>query len=191
MNRETWLLEATDLLSSSFFDRPTLKLPSKLAVSCGIPKGKSAAIGQCWDPKVASDGTTHIFICPSLDEPFTVLSTLLHELCHAVVGVHNGHNAEFGRIARAVGLKGKLTSTHVDRESESGETLIDIAEKLGTYPHKAINKNTNKKKKQPTDKKVKLVSIKDDEYNLTISEAVLSKGYPTDPWGETMELLTK
>jgi len=186
MIREEWLLEAKTRLENEFFNRRTRKLPP-VAVSCGIPKGSSNAIGQCWDAKVASDGTTQIFICPSIDDPFQVLGTLLHELCHASVGVRYGHGPEFGRIARAVGLKGKLTQTVVENDSPTGIFLTKIQESLGVYPHKALNKRKDKKKGQGP-KRVKLVSPHHNNYEISIVQDLLTQGLPVDPWGDTMEL---
>jgi hypothetical protein len=186
MTREEWLLAAKTKLETEFFNRRTRKLPP-VAVSCGIPKGSSNAIGQCWDSKVASDGTTQIFICPSIDQPFQVLGVLLHELCHASVGVRYGHGPEFGRIARAVGLKGKLTQTTVDKDSETGVFLTKLQESLGVYPHKALNKQKEKKKGQRP-KRVKLISPKHSDYEISILQELLTKGLPIDPWGDTMEL---
>lgn len=186
MLREEWLLEAKTRLESEFFSRKIRRLPP-VAVSCGIPKGSSSAIGQCWDAKVASDGTSQIFICPSIDEPFQVLGVLLHELCHASVGVRYGHGPEFGRIARAVGLKGKLTQTVVEKDSSTGIFLTKIQEALGMYPHKSLNKLKTKKKGQRP-KKIKLVSPDHQDYEITILQELLYQGLPVDPWGETMEL---
>lgn len=186
-NREQWLIEASKELEKHFFFKATKSLPSKLAVSCGIPKGPATAIGQCWDPKVSSDGTTHIFVCPSLDDPYKVLETLLHELCHAVIGTSYGHGKEFGRIARSVGLEGKLTSTKVTPESKTGKLITSIQEALGDYPHKALNKRPTKKiATQP--KRVTLVSPRDEEYKVSIKAALLSEGHPLDPWGNSMEI---
>ncbi len=186
MIREEWLLEAKTKLEDEFFNRRTRKLPP-VAVSCGIPKGSGNAIGQCWDSKVASDGTTQIFICPSIDEPFQVLGTLLHELCHASVGVRYGHGPEFGRIARAVGLKGKLTQTVVENDSPTGIFLTKLQESLGVYPHKALNKRKDKKKSQGP-KRVKLISPKHNDYEISIVQDLLTQGLPVDPWGDTMKL---
>lgn len=185
MNREQWLSEAVRYLEEKFFNKKTKKLP-KIAVSVGIPKGSSSAIGQCWDHKLSKDGTTNIFVCPSIDDNYMVLSTLLHELCHAVIGVRYGHGPEFGRIARSVGLEGKLTSTTVSKDSETGLYLSDIASSLGNYPHKAMNKATQKNKKPSN--RVTLISPENESYKITIQKDLLQLGLPTDPWGEEMLL---
>jgi hypothetical protein len=186
LTREEWLLNAKDYLEKEFFNKSNRSLP-KVALSCGIPRGSIMAIGQCWDPKVASDGTTHVFVCPSVDEPYEVLHILLHELCHAVVGVSHGHNQTFGRMARAVGLKGKLTHTNVPKESDTGKILLNIAGVMGDYPHKSLNK-LSKKKKSDKEKMITLISPDKPSYKLSIKLALLDEhGPPTDPWGSLME----
>lgn len=186
-NREDWLSEAVKLLEDKFFYKKTRKLP-KLSVSVGIPKGHSAAIGQCWDHKLSKDGTTNIFVCPSIDDNFVVLSTLLHELCHAVIGVRHGHGPEFGRIARSVGLEGKLTATTVSTESETGTWLLEMSDQLGIYPHKALNKRSNKDKDKAMSGSVLLISAEDENYKFRIKKDLLPLGLPTDPWGNKMQI---
>lgn len=186
MNRESWLTEATLQVQRTIFSKPAYRLPSKLAVSVGIPAGSLRAIGQCWDPTVSKDGTTHVFICPSLDEPIQVLGTLVHELVHAVVGVQEGHKGEFLRMARAVGLKGKPTATVVLPGTALFDQLETVHKRLGDYPHKAIRKTTVKPKKE-TPKRIKLVSSGSEEYTVTILEEIYQQhGPPVDPWGNPL-----
>jgi len=185
MTREQWLLATTKKLEERYFSRSPRILPKKLAVSCGIPKGSNRAIGQCWDPRVSKDGTTHIFICPSLDDPFEILSTLLHELVHACVGLAEGHGGEFARVARKVGLKGKLTATFVEPGSDTGNFFQEIVKEVGEYPHKGMLKTGTKKKKEK-EKYVRLVSLTEEGYTFSIKEMLLENGYPKDPWGREM-----
>lgn len=185
MTREEWLVEATKKLEGRYFNQAPRLIPKKLAVSCGIPKGPNNAIGQCWDPRVSKDGTTHIFICPSLDNPFEILATLLHELVHACVGLAEGHSGEFARLARRVGLKGKLTATFVDKDSETGHFFQEIITQLGDYPHRAMVKT--KQKKKPTEKYVRIVSVNDTDYSFSIKQSLFeNQGPPKDPWGDLM-----
>lgn len=188
MTREEWLLRGVELLKEHFFNKPPKVLPKKLAVSCGIPKGSSRAIGQCWDPSVASDGTTHIFICPSQDDPITVLGILLHELIHACVGIEEGHSGQFATMARSVGLKGKLTATFVGKDSKLHTVLSEISIKIGEYPHKAMVKSHKVKKKKNNKTTVLLQSSVQPEYKLRIKLSILEEhGAPTCPFGELME----
>jgi hypothetical protein len=185
MNREEWLLGAKDHIAERFFNKPSKRLPAKLALSCGIPKGSSRAIGQCWDPRVAADGTTHIFVCPSLDNPIEVLGTLLHELVHACVGIKEGHGGQFARMAREVGLCGKLTSTVVEEGTDLHMFLLGVVGLLGPYPHKAMNKQGTKRKAVRT--AVRLYSSEIPGYSVSIKASVLEEmGYPLDPDGNEM-----
>lgn len=186
LNREEWLLKAKDLMAEEFFNKPSKTLPAKLALSCGIPKGSARAIGQCWDPRVASDGTTHVFVCPSMDDPILVLGTLLHELIHACVGLREGHGGQFARMARDVGLRGKLTATTVEEGTRLHSVLMEMVSQLGPYPHRAMNKMGSAKRKKPRST-TRLYSPEDGDYSLTIKLSLLEEhGPPKDPWGNEM-----
>jgi hypothetical protein len=118
--------------------------------SRGLGKGKHT-IGECWDKSAADDKVAQIFITPRTKEPcaeFGILPTLAHEMAHAVVGNKEGHNKIFGKCARAIGLEGKLTATY------GGEEFLEkakaITQKLGEYPHAALNPSGRPTKKQTT-----------------------------------------
>lgn len=153
-NREQWLLDAVKLLIP-LFEEKGYKVPA-VRVACGWPSvkamsAKSRRIGECWAPFASTDKVSQIFISPYLVEPAAeqgVLSTLVHEVVHAVVGNEEGHNKVFGKCARAVGLEGKLTSTH------AGEALVtqckEWVKKLGPYPHAKLDSLKSPRKKQTT-----------------------------------------
>jgi hypothetical protein len=90
-------------------------------------------LGETWKPECSEDGTTEIFIAPTLSNGVDVLSVLIHELVHAAVGCEEGHKGRFKTTARSLGLEGALTATH------AGEDLLvrlqAIKEELGAYPH--------------------------------------------------------
>lgn len=153
-NREAWLIAATDKLQATF-KRAGKDIPP-VTVACGWPSArglskKKRTIGQCWDGECSADGKPQIFISPAMDHELHcekpigeavgdcqgVLPTLAHELVHGVLGTKEGHNKVFGKLARAIGLEGKMTSTH------AGEKLLqeckDIVAIIGPYPHAAIN----------------------------------------------------
>jgi len=142
--REGWLQAATKALDAKFFSGKGYKLPEKLGCSCGFPRGHARAIGQCWHPSVAKDGTTHIFICPSQDDTMRVLDILLHELIHAAVGLACGHRGAFKKLATEFGLTGKMTATVCEPGSELHRQLASIATELGDYPHSAMGKRNTK-----------------------------------------------
>jgi len=154
-NRETWLEAAVKLMTVTFESAGYI-IPS-IRVSCGWPvRGglakKKRVLGECWSKDASADGQqAQIFISPALCDdgmdPIGILPTLVHEVCHAVVGHKEAHNKVFGKCARAVGLEGKLTATN------AGPELLEKCKgwfaALGAYPHSQLN-GLEKEKKQST-----------------------------------------
>lgn len=149
--REQWLNAAVKIMTPHFKQKD-YKVPP-VRVSCGWPSKAALSrtkrrIGECWATEASADGFSEIFISPYLDNTDEILGTLVHEVCHAVVGVAEGHNKVFGKCARAVGLEGKLTST------SSGEELLEIQKgwmkELGKYPHARLDLTKSPTKKQGT-----------------------------------------
>lgn len=183
-NREQWLLKAVAALTP-LFTEAGYKVPP-VRVSCGWPssrglgKGKHT-IGECWDAKAASDKVHQIFITPRTAdpcEPFGIIPTLAHEVAHAIVGIKEKHNKVFGKCVRAIGLEGKLTATY------GGEAFLAkakaIVEKLGKYPHAALNPSGRPSAKQTT----RLVKCEcgDCGYNVRVTRKWLSEaGSPLCP----------
>lgn len=136
--RETWLIAAVEALAPLFAEAGA-EIPS-VRVSVGWPGGSSRsrnhAIGQCWATGASADGVAQLFISPVLDDAVRVLDVLAHELVHAVDNCKSGHKGAFAKLAKAIGLEGKMTAT------VAGETLKAhlglVAEKLGAYPHAAL-----------------------------------------------------
>lgn len=149
MNREQWLLSATDELKA-LFKQIGEEVPSDVKVSCGFPLGyragsKHQAIGVCHPRSHSESGVNEIFINPNQDDSLRVLDVLTHELIHAIDDCKSGHGAEFRRMALAIGLTGKMTATVASPELE--EKLKAILEKIGDYPHAKIEAT---RKKQST-----------------------------------------
>jgi hypothetical protein len=151
-NRESWLQAAVDKLSSAIFGVKNFVVP-QVRISIGFPSRRGLAskhqtIGECWAAKAAADGKSQVFISPTLDNPIEALAVLVHELVHATVGVEHGHKGPFSACAKAVGLEGKMTSTHAGEDLKV--RLAGIATGLGDYPHAALNPDLSGKKKQST-----------------------------------------
>ena len=152
MNRETWLTEAALRLEAELFKPLNKSLPEKWRVSWSWPasrasgKGKAGTIGQCFDPSASSDETSEMLISMSQDEPLEVLAILAHEMVHAIEGNDAGHGPKFRKTALAIGLTGKMTNTRPGEAFKHDVT--PIIEKLGEYPHAALD--LNKRKKQGT-----------------------------------------
>lgn len=183
--REEWLMNGIRLLRPVFRKTGGVAIPSKVQVGCGWPHGgKGEVIGQCFGKSWTTDGVTHIFISPTQAGDIEVLAILVHELIHAAVGVKEGHKGEFRRVARALGLEGKLTATFVSEKSSLHTVLVDIAKQLGKYPHSKMIANKRKVVKRSW---IRLWSIHDPEYTLVISKRVVRlMGLPKDSWGDVM-----
>lgn len=135
--REEWLVAAVAALTP-LFAAVEATVPA-VRVSVGWPGGrgkKNAVIGQCWSTAASSDKVAQLFISPVLDDATRVLDVLTHELVHAVDDCQSGHKGAFAKIAKALGLEGKMTAT-VAGEVLKG-TLDEIAATLGDYPHAAL-----------------------------------------------------
>ncbi|WP_229398107.1 SprT-like domain-containing protein [Micromonospora okii] len=138
--REEWLVEAVDMFVP-IFAAVGAQLP-RVRVSVGWPgvssrKGLHKVIGQCWASTVSADKVPQVFISPVLDDAGTVLATLAHELVHAVDDCASGHKAPFARLARGIGLAGKMTATHAG--DALAARLAEIADHLGPYPHARLS----------------------------------------------------
>jgi len=186
--RETWLLRAVPLLAPLLLAAGAPPLPERIQVSAGFPKRSAKAIGQCWPETATADKTIHVFISPVLGEdPTRVLDVLLHELVHACVGNKAGHKGPFTKVARALGLEGKLTATVAGEALKA--KLVDFAKQLGPYPHAVIVGMTPKvMPKKGTGKRLVLRSTYDPDYYVyMLREHLEEHGAPTDPWGEEMQ----
>jgi hypothetical protein len=187
--REEWLMAAV-VLMTPLFEEKGYKVP-EIRVACGWPSSrglsnKKRVLGECWATDCSEDKRSQIFISPYMrgeihisrqTDGQGVLPTLVHEVVHAVVGNQEGHNAVFGKCARAVHLCGKLTSTRAEKD------LIEICEKwiakLGPYPHSKLDGMKAPGKKQTT-RLVKCQCPK-CEYNVRATRKWLEIGAPICP----------
>ncbi|WBQ03828.1 SprT-like domain-containing protein [Kribbella sp. CA-293567] len=184
--REEWLTAAIAAVAPLFVANGH-QLPA-VRVSVGFPGGrgnKTSVIGQCWQPAASADGIGQIFVSPILGDAPTVLSTLVHELVHAVNHANgdSGHGKEFSAIAKPLGLVGKMTAT------TAGETLAAnlaaTSTLLGDYPHAALTPALSGVKKQGT--RMLKVTCPEDGYQLRTTAKWLAVGVPTCPCGTEME----
>jgi hypothetical protein len=151
MNRETWLEAAVTRLRP-VFETAGHPLPEAVHVACGFPSRSALAqsrrrIGECWYPEHSKDkATTNLLVSPTLDDPVCVLGVLVHECIHAAVGAGIGHKGPFRKLAKRLGLEGKMTATYPGLAL--AKSLGVLAEQLGDYPHASID--YSKAKKQGT-----------------------------------------
>jgi len=144
--RQNWLRSIADNLAPEF-DALGVPLPA-FRVTCGFPSSgarqrKKRVIGEIHDRSSSADGHYEIFISPVNADSVTVAAVLAHELVHAAVGIPEGHNREFGRVAREIGLQGKLT---VPEASPAFEAKIKRWVAIeGDYPHAALDVSSRTK----------------------------------------------
>ncbi|MDG4792735.1 SprT-like domain-containing protein [Micromonospora sp. WMMD1082] len=127
-----------------------------MRVSVGWPgvssrKRLNKVIGQCWASHTTADKTPQVFVSPVLADAGQVLETLAHELIHAWDDCKSGHRGDFAKLARRIGLTGKMTATVAGDELKA--RLDEIADQLGEYPHARLSTATRDgqgEKKQTT-----------------------------------------
>jgi hypothetical protein len=118
-SREEWLnVVLHKHVAKLLKTKANVVLPADAKVSVGFPGGGSARkrIGECWPRVRSSIKVNEIFINPSLTSPKLMIDVLVHEAIHAVDDCKNGHKAPFRKMALAVGLEGKMKSTHAGAE---------------------------------------------------------------------------
>ena len=133
MNREEWLIQVSAGMAPWFaaLDCP---LPHvRMAVGFPSTGRRGRRIGECWTGRASKDGAFEIFIRPDQDDAITVAAILAHELTHAAVGLEAKHGPRFAKVAKAIGLEGKMTAT------VPGDTfkrnVASILETVGPLPH--------------------------------------------------------
>jgi hypothetical protein len=191
--REQWL-EAAVIRLARLFKEINVELPA-VRVSVGWPsKGGTASkgkvIGQCWNTKTATDGVSQIFISPTLGEDqVKTLGVLVHELVHAWDDCKDGHKGEFARVAKLMGLVGKMTESNVGEELH--RKLDAIIEDLGEFPHSAlVPSEMDKQRKKQSTRMIKLQVIDCDcGYTVRTTQKWIDEGMPKCPHDVPMELV--
>ncbi len=149
--REGWLLRAIELFRP-WFDRAGSPLPTvHVSVGFGGPGHSSLKVlGVCWHAAASADGKArHIFLAPTYNNTLRVLDVLLHELCHAALPDGTKHGAPFGKLARHMGMEGKMTATTATPELVE-RLKAELLPTLGEYPHPVLKPGSSGVKKQGT-----------------------------------------
>ena len=186
--REVWLNTMARRLAPLFREAGHA-LPPNLRISCGWPSRRALAsstgrfIGQCFPVEASADQATEVFVSPCVGDAATAAAVLVHELVHAVDGCQHGHRAEFRKIALAVGLQGKMTSTTAGPDLE--KRLNALIEQTGPYPHATLDMQKSGVKKQGT----RMLKLECPECGYTVRTTAkwIEAGLPTCPCGEEMQ----
>lgn len=141
--REAWLNHVAQRMAPMFVAL-CAPLPERVRIAIGFTStGKrSRHIGECWDNRCSDDGHFEIFIVPNLAEsadmmPLQVAAILAHELVHVAVGIPAGHGKYFRRVAKGIGLEGKMTATVPGPKFEMA--IGPILASAGPLPHGRLN----------------------------------------------------
>jgi len=175
MTREEYLIKAGYALQLDVFKDHVVPA---FKVSTGFtgPKKGLKAIGGCWRKEASADDMAQIYISPVIDDSIEVLAVLIHEIIHVIVP-DAGHKGPFKRIAKAVGLTGKMTATVAGPELT--ERLNALVERIGKYPHAKLNPALSGKKKQGT--RLLKASCVDCGYTVRITRQWADLGLPACP----------
>jgi hypothetical protein len=190
--REQWLELAVLKLRPLFADQG-IDLPA-VRVSVGWPSrggtaNKGKVIGQCWKTTVATDGIAQIFISPVLGaDPVQTLGVLIHELIHAVDDCTSGHKGDFAKMAKRMGLAGKMTATVVIDDSELAGELRKLMKEIGPFPHAVLQFEEMEKQRAPQTTRMLKLECPDDGYIVRTTQKWIDLGLPTCPCGAEMEL---
>lgn len=188
VNREQWLWVMRHTLTDRLFKPAGIKVPEKIRLSVGFPKGSrgkgATAIGQCWSSEASADGTFEIFIHPEIVDPIRAGDIIVHEIVHTVAGIPAKHGKAFREIALAVGLTGKMTATVAGDALR--KSLEEWAKEIGPYPHAALTplEGLGGTKTQGT--RMLKLTCPSCAYAVRTSQKWIDVGYPVCPCGETL-----
>jgi hypothetical protein len=158
-HREAWLHAIINKLGPRF-ESTGYPIPPNIRVACSFPSlrgtaPKRRALGQCWASTSSKDGHYEIMISPVVDDPMRVAGILAHELIHVAVGLECGHKGPFRKVAMAIGLEGKMTSTtEGDAFKRSLEPIVQV---LGPYPHAELMVGQNSGPRKQNTRQIKCV----------------------------------
>lgn len=151
-NREAWLTETARMIYpvidavAQSFAKDYRPVPfDDFAFACSITSGGSTQMrkvaGEIHYAEGTGNGKHEVRIAPSQDDSVQVLGVVIHEMIHAFA-IGDGHRGDFARIARFIGLKGKMTATYVEKDAEKGDRLRCVVDSIikivGEYPHQKV-----------------------------------------------------
>jgi hypothetical protein len=104
----------------------------RISVKLRRERGKAVPANAArWVEVFSRDQCRHIELSPLLTA-YEATHILLHELIHASVGIDRGHDKEFRRLARAVGLTGPIRSTAPDKALD--QWMRKVLRRMPRYP---------------------------------------------------------
>ena len=149
--REEYLQKAKDELNTRVFKQAGYEIPD-VKISCSWALGNAdknkKTLGQCFPRSWSKADINEIMIMPTVDDSEKAIDILAHELVHAVDDNKSGHGAGFRKICLAVGLNGNSKMIYACAGDELKQTIKEIVEDIGLYPHSELH--IHKRKRQST-----------------------------------------
>ena len=150
-DRELWLFEAAQFIQDDII-APHMaedwEAPFPFRVSVGFPprtRANTKTIAVCVVAEASADRHNEIFVSPTLDDSIEILAAMTHVMIHQADNHQSGHKNQFARLARLVGLEGKLTATTAGADLIS--KLKKIIKTLGCeIPHAKLDMTLAKAK---------------------------------------------
>lgn len=134
-DREQYLKKAYQVLIKPMFTAMGVKVPP-FRVSCGFTGAGKNAIGVCYKAWTTEDNRAQIMIVPTIENSTRVLDIFIHELIHVVLP-NDGHNHNFQRMAKRLGLVAPFTATTAGTWLQA--KLDAFVDTHGQFPHKKLN----------------------------------------------------
>ena len=128
------------------YEIPEVKIACAWALGTAAKNKKT--LGQCVPRSWSKADINEIMIVPTVDDSEQVIDTLAHELVHAVDDNKSGHGAGFRKICMAVVLNVNSQMRYACAGAELKQTIAEIVEDIGLYPHNELN--ISQRKKQTT-----------------------------------------
>jgi hypothetical protein len=139
---EAWLRAAVDALRPDF-EAIGKKLPATIRGDFGFTSHgskKTGISGQYYEGSASTDKIPKLIIRCNTDDPAAILEAVVHQCCHAVVGVQEGHGKAFREVALRIGLEPPM------RTSKAGKRLTErlhaLSAELGPFPNARLNFET-------------------------------------------------
>jgi len=184
--REEWLTVLNGLLDNHFSDFG-YDAPENVRITCGFPSikalgAKNRRVGEVWDCESSDGNVFEISISPLVDDAVQVGAILVHEKVHTIAGLKAGHKGEFAKVAKKVGLEGKMTATTAGEQLTASLQLL--VEQIGPYPHQKLTPRTRTEKPQANRHlKIECPECKADgaPYLVRVSRDTLNRGAPICP----------
>ena len=139
---EAWLRAAVDGLRPDF-EAIGKTLPATMRGNFGFTSHgskKTGITGQYYDGGASTDTIPKLIIRCNTDDPVAILEAVVHQCCHAVVGVQEGHGKAFREVALRIGLEPPM------RTSKAGKRLSvrlhGLSAELGPFPNARLNFET-------------------------------------------------